>query len=374
MRMNTKISLIAGLVGGLVAGFAQAQSSVTVFGLVDAYAGSRQLSGGTKTNVLGDGGLSTSHFGFRGGEDLGDGLKANFELAGFFGADTGTSGRFAGDPFFARRAAVGLSGSFGQVDFGRGSTPYFLSMIVFNPLGDSSSFSPIFLHTYTGGQFPISAPPLNAEDSGMSNMIQYTTPVFNGLRGTVQYGFGEVAGDTSKNRISASANYFNGPLGLSFAYERSTTTLGALGTLPNPETKQTSYMAGGSYDFGVAKLFAQYEQTTQEFAAAGTDRKYKTYQLGASMPVNAAGKVLLSWANTKVDLPAGVSPYTVVPGFPALPTGVATTGVNPTRNTVTLGYDHAMSKRTDLYALFMNDKYTGLSSGNSFAAGIRHRF
>lgn len=378
MKMNKRISLIAGLIGAIftAAGSpAHAQTSVSVYGTADAYAGSRQLSGGTRNSVVNDGGLSTSHFGFRGMEDLGGGLKASFDIAGFFGTDTGNSGRFTGDTLFSRRAAVGLSGGFGQVDMGRGSTPYFISMILFNPFVDSAGFSPIFLHTYTGGQFPISAPPINVPDSGMSNMIQYTTPMFNGLRASLQYGMGEVAGDTSKNRISGSVNYFKGPLALSFAFERN--RVGGIGTLTAlAATQQASYMAGATYDFGAAKLFAQYEQTTQDFTASTTDdRKYKTFQLGASVPVGAAGKILVSWANTRIDLPAtGVSPYTVVPGFPALPAGVATSGVDPKRNTITVGFDHSLSKRTDVYALAMTDKYTGLEKGNSFAVGIRHRF
>ena len=377
MGINTKISTLASLIGALgtlAAGAAYAQSSVTVYGTIDAYAGSRQLAGGTRASVLNDGGMSTSYFGFKGTEDLGNDLKANFELAGFFGADSGAGGRFANDPLFARQAKVGLSGKFGAIDAGRNSTPYFISMISFNPFGDSSAFSPIFLHTYTGGQFPISAPPLNALDSGMANMIQYTMPATGGFTGSLQYGLGEVAGDTSKNRVSGRLHYNNGPLALAFAIDRSTTSLGALATIPNSENRQASYMGGATYDFGAVKLFAQYEQTVQEFNAANTDRKFKTYQLGASVPMGA-GKFLVSWANTKIDLPAaGVSPYTVVPGFPALPAGVATSGVDPKRDTVTFGYDHALSKRTDVYALLMVDKYTGLETGKSMGVGIRHRF
>lgn len=376
--MNKRISLIAGLAGalGTLAGStACAQSSVTVFGTIDTYAGSRQLSGSARNGVVNDGGLSTSHFGFRGTEDLGGGLKANVEISGFFGSDTGNSGRFAGDMMFSRRTAVGLAGGFGQVDFGRGSTPYFITMIRFNPFGDSSAFSPIFLHTYTGGQFPMLAPQLNAPDSGMSNMVQYTTPTIGGVRGSLQYGFGEVAGNTGKNRMSGSVVYSNGPLDMSLAFERNSTALGALATLPNPETKQLSWLASLNYNFGMAKLFAQVEQTTQEFTAANTDRKFKTSQLGASVPVTAAGRVVASWAHSKIDLPvAGVSPYTIVPGFATPPAGAATSGVDPKRDTVTLAYIHSMSKRTDLYALTMRDKYTGLASGTSYAVGMRHRF
>jgi predicted porin len=371
--------------GMLMANTSSAQSSVTVYGLVDSYVGSSQLSGRKSAMVLGEGGMSSSNIGFKGSEDLGGNLKANFDLNGFFSSDTGSSGRFAGDVgggvLFGRASRVGLSGDFGKIDIGSGSTPYFMSMIIFNPFVDSSGFSPIFLHTYTGGQFPISSPPLNGgstaggPDTRMNNMIQYDSPVFNGLRLSMQYGFGEVAGDTSKNRMSSAIFYNNGPLALTFAAERDTTSLSvnfAPGIAPN-ELRQTSYMGGITYDFGVAKLFGQYEQTTKIFDVPNGDYKYKTFQLGSSVPIGM-GKILLSWARSKIDLPARVSPYTIVPGFATPPAGTATTGVNPVRNTVTLGYDYQMSKRTDLYAMYMRDQYTGLDSGNSLVFGMRHRF
>ncbi|WP_122781209.1 porin, partial [Pseudomonas viridiflava] len=86
------------------------------------------------------------------------------------------------------------------------------------------------------------------------------------------------------------------------------------------------------------------------------------------------GKVLASWARSNFDLPSGVSPYTVVPGFPTPPVGAATSGVDPQRDTVSVGYDYFLSKRTDVYATIMLDEYTGLANGKSAAMGFRHRF
>jgi len=362
-----------------------AQSSVTIYGTIDAYVGSSQFSGSAHTLGVGDGGMSSSNIGFKGYEDIGGNLKANFDLNGFFTSDTGSSGRFSGDvgggSLFGRAARVGLSGDFGKVDIGSGSTPYFMSMILFNPFVDSSGFSPIFLHTYTGGQFPISSPPLNGgtvaggPDTRMNNMIEYDSPVFQGLRLSTQYGFGEVAGHAGKNRLSSAVFYNRGPFALTFAVERDTSSLSvnfAPGITPN-ELRQSSYMGGITYDFGVAKLFAQYEQTVKVFDVQNGDYHYKTFQLGTSAPLGS-GKVLLSWARSQITLPAGVSPYTIITGFATPPASAATSGVNPVRNTVTLGYDYQLSKRTDLYAMYMRDQYTGLESGNSLVIGMRHRF
>ena len=376
MQAPTTIRAAAALLCGLAASTAHAQSNVTVYGQLDATIASRQLSGGVRATKVDDGGMSTSNFGFRGTEELGGNLQAVFDLSGFFTVDTGASGRFtgSGDALFSRRATVGLVGKFGRIDVGRVGSPYFFSLIFFNPLVDSAVYSPIFLHTYTNGQFPISAPPIGAPDSGVSNSIAYTSPTINGMNARLQYAPGEVAGDAGKSRISGSLNYNGGPVAMTFAFARDTTALGTLGTLPVPETRQLALLGGITYDFGLLKLFGQLEKTTQTFALASAERRYTTYQLGASVPVGA-GKILASWAHSSIDLPAaGVSPYTLIPGFPGIPVGVATSSVDPRRDTTTVGYDYSLSRRTDLYALFMLDKYTGLTTGKSTAFGIRHRF
>ena len=104
----------------LCAGGAHAQSSVEVSGLVDVFAGSIKNSGDAgRKSVVDSGGLTTSWFGFKGTEDLGGGLKANFQLTSFIKVDTGSQGRFANDTFFSRDANVSLSGSFGTVTLAR---------------------------------------------------------------------------------------------------------------------------------------------------------------------------------------------------------------------------------------------------------------
>ena len=87
--MNKK--LIALCAAMSLGGFAHAQSSVQLAGLVDAYAGSMRMSGdAARKATVGSGGLTTSWFGMTGSEDLGGGLKANFALTSFFQADTGS--------------------------------------------------------------------------------------------------------------------------------------------------------------------------------------------------------------------------------------------------------------------------------------------
>lgn len=337
-------NLIALSAALLCAGAAHAQSSVQATGLVDMYAGSLQYAGDArKTNVVDSGGMTTSWVGFKGTEDLGGGLKATFALTSFLRADTGTPGRFGGDSFFSRDANLGLTGSFGSVRIGRDLAPNFLPSIVANPFGDSFTFSPLVLHMnvplFNGSGWGATTP----ADTGWSNEIIYTTPDIGGLTANVHYQFGEVAGNSSKKNIGVNALYFNGPLTLTGFYERDQISN------PSPNallgTTQKDWMLGGTYDFSVAKAFLTYGQAS----ADGSDVKAKTTQLGASVPVGA-GKVLASWAQTKLS------------------------STDLSRKTFTVGYDYDLSKRTDVYAMLMNDRITHQNNGNSFGVGIRHRF
>ncbi|MBX9800204.1 MAG: porin [Burkholderiaceae bacterium] len=342
---------------------AMAQSSVQVTGLVDNYVGSMKYSGDNgRSSVVNSGGMTTSWFGFKGTEDLGGGLKAKFNLTSFFRADTGASGRFNGnETFFSRDANVGLVGSFGAISLGRDLAPNFLPSILFNPYGDSFQLSPLILH--------MDVPWFNASgwtnsvagDTGWSNEIIYTTPDIGGLKANFHYQFGEVAGKTGKNNAGANLLYFNGPLALTAYYqkvqvnnplEQSQNNVQPATNIPFASgmkaARQTSWFVGGSYDFTVAKLFATYNQSSHDI-----DLKDRTVQLGTSIPLGQ-GSILASWANTKRD-------GTVV-------------GMDLKRNTASFGYDYNLSKRTDVYAVYMYDKITQQTTGNSVALGIRHRF
>ncbi|MFC7513637.1 porin [Herbaspirillum sp. GCM10030257] len=360
-----KTTAIAAAVGCLAIQGAFAQTNVTVQGAVDLFAGSLKYSGDpSRRSVVNSGGMTTSYFGFKGSEDLGGGLRAEFALNGFFQGDTGTSGRFGGDNLFSRDANVGLAGSFGKIQFGRGLAPSFLPTVLFNPFADSFTFSPLVLHAYVpagafGARNWIAS---NASDSGWSNEIIYSTPDFNGLRANVHYQFGEVAGRNSTNNVALNLLYFKGPLGLSAFYHD------AEASNPNPGaalidataapvnyraiTRQKAFFVGGSYDFNIAKLFATYQINDDDTATAAS-MKDKTFSLGMSAPVGP-GKVLLGYANTRRD--------------------GSLVGTELKRDTVSVGYDYLVSKRTDIYTVLMSDKITAFSRSESFGIGVRHRF
>ena len=345
---NTFIALAAALA---CSSAAYAQSNVQLTGLVDMYAGSVKSPGQDRKSVLGSGGMTTSWWGIKGTEDLGGGLKADFNLTAFFRADTGTPGRdVPNDPFFSRDANVGLSGSFGRVGLGRDKAPNFLPTILTNPFGDSFVISPLVLHAnvpnFAPGALWTGTTP---SDTGWSNQIVYSTPSFGGLKANVNYQFGEktAQGEKGKKNVGANVMYGAGPLSLVAFYERA--------QIANPATlsvmpTKTDWMLGGTYDFKVVKLYGTYGQAKVK----DQDLKNTTYSLGLDVPVTTAGTIKAAAAHTKSEVGA----------------------MEGKRTTFTVGYDHFLSKRTDVYGAVMYDriKFAESKSGTSVVAGIRHRF
>lgn len=341
--MKTKLILATCMTAAAMG--AQAQSNVQLSGLADAYIGSMRMAGDAASkSAVNSGGMTTSWWGMSGTEDLGGGLTASFALNGFFRLDTGESGRFINDTQFSRDAYVGLAGSFGAVTLGRSKAPNFLPTIAFNPLGDSFTFSPLVLHAnvplFNGTGWGATT----SSDTGWSNQITYTTPSLAGLKANLHYQFGEVAADTGKNNVGLNLMYFSGPLGLTAFWERNDVSNPVPVALAGGATR-TNWMLGGSYDVTVVKGFMTYGKSSSDLAGAPSA---STTSLGLSAPVGS-GKVLAAWAKTTVA------------------------GGN-TRDTMTVGYDYPLSKRTDVYAMLMNDKITSFESGNSLGLGVRHKF
>lgn len=320
---------------------AHAQSDVQLSGVADVYVGSMKMAGAAKRDSLvGSGGMTTSWWGMKASEDLGGGLKAEVLLNGFLRMTDGASGRFNGDNMFSRDASLTLSGGFGAVTMGRAAAPNFLPSVFFNPLGDSFGFSPLIIHNNVNLINPNRFTRNNSSDTGWSSQLRYSTPTVAGLRGSVSYQLSGIAG---KKNVGGNLFYNNGPVGLTAYYEQNELTNPNAAAFTDGSTRD-AWMVGGSYDAKVVKGFA----TVGEADLSATVSQ-KTYTLGASVPFGTSGKFLLAYANSN-------------------PTA------GNTRQTFTAGYDHQLSKRTDVYAMVLNDRIETLSSGTSFAVGVRHRF
>lgn len=325
-----RCALIAASTALALPATALAQTSVTLAGLLDISAGQSKPAGNpNKTWNVDNGQMTTSWFGVSGTEDLGGGLSALFTVQSFMRADTGASGRFGADTFWARNAFVGLaSTSFGRVTIGRNTTPFFVTTLSFNPFGDSFGYSPSIRHYFTSGTL--------TGDSGWSDSVLYTTPKIGGATAQLFVAAGE-AGSNGRNH-GVNLRWGAGALDTAFSWQ----DVKKDGATAVADTK--SWQAAATYDFGVAKLFGQFGNVANKT----TGNEYDITGLGASVPVGN-GKVLAQWGQIKPE-----------------------TGAK--RKTFSAGYDYFLSKRTDLYAVAMSDKVDGLSSGSAFSIGVRHRY
>ncbi|HVL44359.1 MAG TPA: porin [Acidovorax sp.] len=350
-----KKSLIA-LAVLAASGAAMAQSSVTLFGVVDA---AYTYGSGSVANRSGltSGNNSTSRLGFRGVEDLGGGLAASFWLEAQLNADNGTGGvtntnnqaatSTGGGLTFNRRSTVSLNGGFGEVRLGRDYTPQFWNLTVFDPFGTVGVGTTQTLNSSLGGPTTVRA----------SNSIGYFLPGnLGGFYGQAQYYMGEnlsnAANKKDGNGLALRAGYANGPINAAIAFSETKFLTGNI----------KAFNLGGQYDLGMAKIMAQYNQ---DKISGGNDGK--GFLIGGLVPVGA-GEVRLSYSTYKID----------------------TIGVNtpdPRTNKLALGYVHNLSKRTALYATYahltnkngaaqaLGGAVTGANSNsNGYDFGLRHSF
>ena len=331
-----KKTLVA--IAALAAVSSFAQSTVTLYGIVDASIGSyKSGKPGTPTYVnqirVSDGtaaGLSGSRIGFRVNEDLGGGLKAFATLEMGALADTGTSAQ--GASTFGRQSFVGLGGGFGEIRLGRQYSAYDDLRGATDAFGHTS-FSPSLFgwdnDAFDGGSYA----------GRVSNAIKYNTPSFGGLSAAVQLGFGEdkAVGVSASSTNSLHVLYANGPVTAGVAYQTQKPT----GT----GAKQNFLLLAGGYDFGSFKLNAGFNKDT---GAA----KANELQLSGTVPIGA------------LSLTAGVA-RSKAPGDNA-DTSFGVQGV------------YALSKRTSWYAGYRSSKSVDANVVNQktshLATGIRHTF
>ena len=313
--------------------------TVSIYGVLDEYVGSLRRSDQTgRTAALNSGGMTTSYFGFRGNEDLGGGNRAFFVLESFFQVDSGTIGRTTADPFFSRNALVGLANGYGALTLGRQTNPMFVATGNFNPFGLSANLAPSMLQVWSANYNRTVL-----GDSVWDNSVQYSTPAIAGLTAAATYGFGERTNNSGVRNFNLTVNYANGPFAAVVSGQQVKYGPG----IATPIGSEKSAMGGLSYDLSVVKLFGQYFRTD----TPDTALKTRTGQLGVSAPL-AAGTVMASVAHTQRDAPA----------------------VDASRTTAALGYNYFLSKRTDLYTVYLSDRLNGFSRQGSLAVGVRHRF
>jgi predicted porin len=352
---------------GLVALGAQAQSSVTLYGIVDTGLGyqSSQVStlgttsGGRSAFKMVNGVWAGSRFGFKGAEDLGGGTKAIFQLEEGFNSSNGTMG--VSGLMFNRQAYVGITDTkYGSFTAGRQYTPYYLLLSPYSPT------------TWLTGAYGAHPGDLDSMDTlyRANNSLVYTSPSIYGLTGSVSYSVGGVAGSTNAgSTYSAALQYLNGPFGIAAGFQRvnnSTPGGGAWGA--------NSTMSNGGAQPGVSAVNNGYQtaQAQQRIAVTGgyafssqwdVSFSYSNVQYIAGINskfhqeaiFNTGGAVLHFKPSPVFDLAAGYS-YTRATSA----NGISSTASYQQFN---LSQFYSLSKRTGLYAVEAYQRAGGQTLG-----------
>ncbi|MDM0069970.1 porin [Variovorax sp. J31P207] len=378
-----KQSLVA-LAALAVAGVASAQSSVTLFGVMDAGVtnfsnkSDNALGNSATVNkiILQNSAYNSSRLGFRGTEDLGGGLAASFWLETAIGNDDGTAGAGFNNPtainnqFFNRRSTLSLSGVFGELRLGRDYVPSFWNDCVFDPFGCNGVGTNLIFSAsgFTTQGATTNGFGANPQQVRASNSIGYLLPPnLGGFFGQFMYAMNEqtsydpgnltpptasaiVANPTLANSgnnarvgryLGGRIGYTTGPLDVAFGAASSTIASNYfLGTT----TTLDIWNIGASYDFGIVKLFTEYSNNKLKvdssnplvnpfgFAEPGANG----WLLGATVPVGP-GLFRFLYSAVKYN---NVTPLNQV-------FGVADA---PKADKWSFGYVHNLSKRTALYA------------------------
>jgi predicted porin len=331
-----KKSLVA-LAALAVVSAASAQSSVTLWGVVDASIANAKQNGVSKT-YMSSSGLSSSQLGFRGTEDLGGGMSASFWLESQLVNDTGAGGT-GGALSFNRRSTIDVAGGFGAIRMGRDYTPSFWNHTVFDPFGTLGSGAGSNITIGLGGNGAGGENPGTAART--NNGLSYLYGIApnggshglgsNGIYAQLTYAFAENASNLPANGkyTGGRVGYAMGPINAAVSYAESvnnrfvasgTTFAAALGT----SITYKAFNLAGSYDLGVAKLMAHIG--TNDSSDAGTKQSH--WGIGAQVPMGA-GYIPVSYNVVKQD-------------------NAASTGANQ----LAVGYVYNLSKRSALYTTY----------------------
>jgi len=435
-----KKSLIA-LAALAAVGAASAQSSVTLYGLIDVGYGSHETvtrdgSGKIKTSGVMDGANAGNRIGFRGTEDLGGGLKANFVIeqginvtnGGLFVQRAAAAGHQI-DGFSSGGGATALSGAAGAYSSGTNRQSYAgLSTDSMGTVRIGYQYTALYeLATFAG--YAVGSEGVPGADKAhlhgqfgvggtRANMVQYISPAFEGFTARVQYGAGtgretveattaRTNGLTTDNarRLGLMLQYANGPISASAAYTnmrlQSANTVAGLQAPAGAATSffgvvgaaaaaaqtgltrtATLFQLGGSYDFGVAKLGATYNSgkngglATAAAASTGVTAEnfdYKAYQIGVSVPFGAIVP-FVAYGRATTD-------SNRVDGVAATAAAAATKRLEDYKQ-FQVGVRYNLSKRTLAYAFYgrtTNDA-AALAGSTSFykdsktVVGVAHSF
>ncbi|WGS44647.1 porin [Burkholderia sp. JSH-S8] len=385
--MNKK--LLTAAILAATASAAHAQSSVTLYGLIDAGVSyvnhSKSGSGSDKLFKYDDGVAQGSRWGLRGTEDLGGGLKAIFVLENGFSSGTGALGQ--GGAMFGRQAYVGLStAQYGTVTFGR-QYSFSTDILGANYSTGGNTVAGNYAYHVNDVDQLTSSRINNAVKFQSANYAGFTFGALYGFSNTTNFAGAPAAGGTagSSRAYSFGLNYANGPFSVGAAYtdirfpSQSIAPNGSSNFNLNLANVQTgnvrdlrTYGVGGRYVWGPATVWALWTRTQFSTVSGTGGTFYNAYETGVKYAITPA-----------LSAAAG---YTY--------TNATQSGNSAHWNQGDLALDYALSKRTDVYGLVIYQRASGNGvqaqigsstsyfntsgngSSNQLAArvGIRHKF
>jgi GBP family porin len=349
---------------------AQAQSSVTLYGVISVGLAYTNNYAGKSNVQLESGVQQTPHWGLKGIEDLGGGYKTFFTLENGFSITTGALSN--GGKEFGRKAFIGIQ------------TPDFGSIIAGRQV---DAMSDALFQYEAAAQFAAYGVPIGDNDNvfettRISNALRYVSHTYGGFQAVVQYGFSNDAGQFSNNSsLGATLTYANGPLSGGLAYSEY--------RMPNSTTNPNGAITD-TYGVPVITTFANNVEKQQMYGAAGS---YKLGNAQLTMMVTHTmfsyllGAPGLSLTNYEPTVTYLVTPSTLL-GAGYIFTDGRTAGGSPKWHQVDLGVDYFLSKSTDVFLVGIYQKAAGDAKfaqiyGNSPSSnreqvsgtlGIRHSF
>ena len=328
--------LIAVAVAGLLAAPAFAQTHVTIYGRGDIGVFNRDADSGDSRTTVDSSGWTTSRLGFKGSEDLGNGLKAVFQFEYRLNVDGNSkdSAALSGSEGIgaARDNFVGLGGDWGTVVAGRLSTPLNNWLGSYDPTGQANFFKVNTVNTE-----------YHAE-TRLNNAFAYVSPNWGGFELAAMYAMDEIVqpnGDTNENdAYGIGLQYKGGGFGAMYQFAAVTDVV-------------DTHTVGLFYDFGVAKVTGTYFYHDIDDAVVRNAEEETAYSLGLAVPVGN-GVISAGWGQEKDVGGLADNDY----------------------NIYSIAYKHNLSKRTYLYAGFQRNEHDVRNGEeqDTFGVGVAHHF
>lgn len=382
------------------AGAAQAQSSVTIYGVIDTAIGegSDKVNTNNSTTTIkqrttgaGKDGLASSRLGIRGTEDLGGGSSASFvweqglnsiAVGGAGGAQASTSvadadvgTQTAGAFLDARQVYAGIANKqFGELRIGRQETGIH-NLIAGNSAGYANNVAGAL---YSAGGSVANNARTRPHEVYVNRMVNYSTPRFSGVQAHLQVASQSANSETTASTPNTSTSYygaranFNGVKNLNVDLAYSAVDLNQAAA--NGDVKQTVMGLGANYDFGIAQAFGLYTKANQKLASGVKLNDQTAWELGVRAPVTKTVQLFGSYLGGNSTGTGAVAATTLAFSDTAVSGNVDISGFQ-------LGARYSMSKRTSLYAVGGTQarKGTGVNSASKnettqVALGLNHTF